>query len=328
VIQVAIHRSQYPEQVRADLLKSLRSRQIQHKFLYDSYKQAYKWLAVQEAHSPVRKHTAYRAIYHEAFAWVAGQFPNKRVHVIGLGCGGGQKDAALLERLQAVRSRSNYSAVDVSLPLVIMARLRATPFANETTGFVCDLEQTADIGEKVGREQRILTLFGIIPNSEPDVILPRVRNLLSDGDVLLMSANMAPGDDYRQGVKQVLPQYENAETTDWLLTFLYDLGVERGDGELKFTVEGCSSGLLRIRADFHFTRERAVTLGDESIIFARGDVIRLFYSYRYTPELLKRVLTENGLTAEEEWVADEEGVFAVKVKSRTSRRGRRAGGLR
>ena len=54
LIQVNIHASQFPEQVLADLRDSLRLRQLNHKFLYDSTRQTQKWLAVHEAYSPAR----------------------------------------------------------------------------------------------------------------------------------------------------------------------------------------------------------------------------------------------------------------------------------
>jgi uncharacterized SAM-dependent methyltransferase len=314
VIHVAIHPSQYPERVQADLLTSLRKQQIQHKFHYDSHKQAQKWLAVHEAHSPARKDPDCLAVYEKAFNSIAQQFPCTKLHVIGLGCGGGQKDAALLERFTAAGSPPLYSAVDVSLPLVITARLRAANIAESTTGLVCDLETADDVRDELcdcSATQRVLTFFGMMPNSEPQVILPRLKKLLGDGDVLLVSANLAPGTDYRAGVERVLPQYDNPETAEWLLTFLYDIGVDRGDGALQFGIEESASGLLRIRADYHFARNRSIRVSGENFEFAPGERIRLFYSYRYTPALLKRVLSENDLAVTKEWVGEQEGVFAV-----------------
>ena len=315
MIHVAIHPSQFPDQVRADLLKSLRTREIQHKFHYDSYKQAQKWLAVHEAHSPARNDSGCAAVYDAAFRWVAGKFQKKTdICVIGLGCGGGQKDAALLKRFKAAGKRSMYSAVDVSLPLVITARLRASRFAESTTGLVCDLEMADGIRDQLcSAAQRVFTFFGMIPNSEPEVILPRLRKLLRRGDVVLMSANLAPGADYKAGLKRVLPQYDNPETVDWLLTFLYDLGVERGDGKMGFSIEQAAAELLRIRADFEFRRPRLVKLGQESVQFGAGERVRLFYSYRYTPERFKSVLASFNFKIAEQWItpSGEEGVFAV-----------------
>jgi hypothetical protein len=49
------HSSQeFPDQVRRDLLESLRARAINHKFHYDSARQTVKWLALHEAYSPTR----------------------------------------------------------------------------------------------------------------------------------------------------------------------------------------------------------------------------------------------------------------------------------
>ena len=101
---------------------------------------------------------------------------------------------------------------------------------------------------------RLITFFGMIPNFEPQVILPRLAGLVRPADYLLFSANLAPGADYAAGVQRILPLYDNALTRDWLMTFLLDLGVEANDGELRFAVEDdpAGSGLKRVAAYFQF----------------------------------------------------------------------------
>jgi len=315
VIHVAIHPSQFPERVRADLIESLRRREIKHKFHYDSYKQAQKWLAVHEAHSPARTDLDTQEIYEDAFKHIADGLGGASVQVIGLGCGGGQKDVALLRKLSAAGCQSIYTAVDVSLPLVLTARERAKAHATQTRGLVCDLEVADDITDELCEcsvSQRVFTFFGMVPNSEPEVILPRLARLLNRGDRLLLSANLAPGKDYRAGVEGVLPQYDNAATVDWLLTFLYDLGVERVDGEVKFGIEE-AKGLLRIRADFQFSNARTIRLDDETFAFEPGERIRLFYSYRYAPDRLAAELARRGWSISKQWISPsgEEGVFLI-----------------
>ena len=54
LVHVAFHASQSPENVRRDLVESLRKRKLNHKFLYDSVKQTQKWLALHRAFSPSR----------------------------------------------------------------------------------------------------------------------------------------------------------------------------------------------------------------------------------------------------------------------------------
>ena len=48
VANVTIHASQFPEAVRRDLIESLRTRQVNHKFHYDSVKQTHQWLALHQ----------------------------------------------------------------------------------------------------------------------------------------------------------------------------------------------------------------------------------------------------------------------------------------
>src|SRR5437667_6213641 len=109
LVNVAIHSSQFPENVRRDLLDSLRSRQINHKFHYDSIKQTQKWLALHQAYSPSRTDPDCAATYDRSFAAVSNQVSAKRVRLIGLGCGGGQKDGRLLKLLRDSGKQISYT---------------------------------------------------------------------------------------------------------------------------------------------------------------------------------------------------------------------------
>jgi hypothetical protein len=155
----------------------------------------------------------------------------------------------------------------------------------------------------------------MIPNFEPQVILPRLAALLQPPDHLLLSANLAPGDDYAAGVQRILPLYDNALTRNWLMTFLLDLGVEPTDGELRFVVENGSipSGLKRVAAYFQFLRPREIRVDSQGFEFGAGDAIRLFFSYRHTPALVHALLSQHGLQVLDQWItkSEEEGVFLV-----------------
>src|SRR5258707_484357 len=96
VAHVRIHASQFPENVRRDLLLSLRTRRVNHKFHYDSVKQTQKWLALHQVYSPTRNDADCMAMYEKSFSAAAAHISPSSVHVIGLGCGGGQKDTRLL----------------------------------------------------------------------------------------------------------------------------------------------------------------------------------------------------------------------------------------
>jgi uncharacterized SAM-dependent methyltransferase len=323
LVNVAIHSSQFPEKVRQDLLESLRTRAVNHKFHYDSIKQTQKWLALHQAHSPSRNDDDCAATYDRAFDAATARIESNSIHVVGLGCGGGQKDTRLLRLLKERGRETFYTPCDVSTAMVLVARQAATTILLEERCFptVCDLASVDDPTTIFGTRNtqhatRLSTFFGMIPNFEPEMILPKLASLVGAGDWLLFSANLAPGRDYQAGTQHVLPQYDNPLTRDWLLAFLFDLGVEVGDGELRFTIEEVN-GLKRIVARFHFIRARTVWVDAERFEFRAGDSIRLFFSYRYTPELVRTALARHGLQVLDQWItnSEEEGVFLVQCSN-------------
>ena len=182
-------------------------------------------------------------------------------------------------------------------------------------GLVCDLATTTELASVFDSfnsdKRRLATLFGIIPNFEPAPLLSRVTALLRPGDWLLMSANLAPGADYAVGVERVFPQYDNEPTREWLLTLLLDLGFERDDGELRFSIQSDERQLRRITAGFELKRARDIRVFGETISFVNGEHLRVFFSYRHTPQTIRALLSEQGVEVTGEWLneAGEEGVF-------------------
>ena len=320
VARVIVHSSQFPQNVRGDLLESLRTRQVNHKFHYDSVKQTQQWLALHQAYSPSRTDADCAAVYDRSFKAMAERITVRRVHLIGLGCGGGQKDTRLLKLLQDAGKEVSYTPSDVSAAMVLVAWQSAMSVlpAEKCSPLVCDLASADDLPSVIAvgappDAARLITFFGMLPNFEPAIILPRLAALVRPADYLLLSANLAPGSDYAAGVQRILPLYDNALTRDWLMTFLLDLGVERADGTLRFVIENdpSSLGLKRVAACFQFLRPREICVDEESFKFRHGDEVRLFFSYRHTPALVRSLLEQQGLQVQDQWItqSEQEGVF-------------------
>jgi uncharacterized SAM-dependent methyltransferase len=204
--------------------------------------------------------------------------------------------------------------------MVLVARQSALAAiaTNDCHPLVGDLSAMEDLPQILEEHapatgQRILTFFGMLPNFEPSAIWERLSSWLRPGDLLLFSANLAPGMDYEAGMKRILPQYDNAPTREWLFTFLQNLGVEPLDGEVQFQIEACpaESGLKRVSARFAFHRDRHLVVEREQYDFPRGTILQLFYSYRYTPQLVRDQLLQRGITVLDHWIAasEEEGIF-------------------
>jgi L-histidine Nalpha-methyltransferase len=215
-VNVTFDASQFPDQVRRDLLESLRTRRINHKFHYDSVRQTHQWLALHQAYSPSRNDPECEATYDRAFAGALATVKASRVHLIGLGCGGGQKDCRLLQLLVEAQKQVFYTASDVSSAMVLVAGAAARSVipASHCSALVCDLATATDLKlalevHAVRDAGRLVTFFGMMPNFEPALILPQLKRFLRQEDLLLMSANLAPGPDYSAGVQRILPLYDN-----------------------------------------------------------------------------------------------------------------------
>jgi L-histidine Nalpha-methyltransferase len=316
-LPITVHASQFPENVQRGLLDSLRARRIAPKYLYETRQQARKWLALHEAFSPARTEPATAIIYDQSFV-AAAEFASQRAtRLVGLGCGGGQKEARLLSLHWARGNALSYTPCDASLTLVLASVRQAEMAAPGLVchPLLCDVGAADDLAEVIDRLEarrgpRLYTFFGMIPNFEPDVILPRLAALLQAGDLLLFSANLAPGPDYAAGVERVFSGYHNRQTADWLLTFVNDLGIGPDDGRLEFSMEE-ASGLRRIVADFRFHQPRNLTVDGEVFNFSGGEKIRLFFSCRYTPDRVERLWKTWHFEMLGHWISpsEEEGVF-------------------
>jgi SAM-dependent methyltransferase len=322
-VSVAIHPSLFPDAVHARLLASFQTRRIHGAFHYDTARRAHRWMAVHAAHSPAVTADDARSIYDEAARESVAALEPGQWGCIGLGCGSGHKEARVVAALAAQGSSVTYLPLDVSVPLVLISReaalaqvpkLKVHPIAADLTD-VSDLSAVIDslVPSGVGR---FFTLFGMLPNFEPEFIFGRMASWLRPGDRMLFSANLAPGPELEAGVRTVLPQYDNPETQAWLRTILEDHGVAADAGSVVFHIEPVDGfpGCARIAADWVVSRSSELVLDRESFPLLPGERLRLFFSCRHTPGSIEFGLRSQGLRLAQSWIAGsgEEGVFSAE----------------
>ncbi len=324
-IQVSVDESQLPGKVTHEIHEMLNHRVLNHKFLYDTVKQAEKWLVIHEAYSPARNDPQCVDTYDQAFQDVVIDWKGDSALVVGLGCGGGHKEVRLLELLARVGVDCDFVGADVSLPLVLSTwqqfeRANKKRIFGSCHPWVLDLLTATHVRQSLtkmthGKKPRLISFFGMIPNFEPVDILPKLASILRRQDRLLLSANLAPGDCYADGIKKVLPLYDNAQTRDWLESAFWALGFEPEDGHTHFRIQSSPHNprLQRIQAGFSFSKSRRIKYQGREYHFKRGQEFQLFFSYRYSTELLAQTLADHDLTVEKSWVTSsgEEGVFLI-----------------
>lgn len=320
-IEVAFHPSQFPFTIRAAWQKSLRTRRLDPRLHYLGTGQSLRWLALHERLSPAATAAGLR-VYQDCFQALTAKPPIATVSLVGLGVGGGWKEAQLVRQLNRASRCGRYVPVDVSADLVFTAAKTMNEAAPDCPchPLVADLAQADDLPAWLdqvlpGESPRWITCFGILPVFDSDLLAVRLNALIRPQDRLLLSANLAPGDDYAAGVAQVLPQYDNPATRDWLLATLREVGFKPEDGTLEFSVELAdgTDGLRRIVGDFRLIKACAIELGSELFEFAPDEFIRVFQSHRHTPGRVRDFAAQAGLKLDGEWIDErgEEGVFLL-----------------
>jgi L-histidine N-alpha-methyltransferase len=304
-----IHPSQFPEALARARKQSLKTAVIDHSFHYLSERQSELWLALHQKYAPAQNDPQAAALYGDIVAKVQAELGAGTAHVVALGCGGGEKDLALVAELRKAGRRVRLTPVDGSVGLA----LHSAQAAEGKTDFmlrplVADLRELTDLPgileEFAPNETRIFTFYGLLPNFEPGEILPQLRSWLRPEDVLVLSANLAPALDetvesYLEAMQRILPQYQNPETLEWVGRVLVEWGMENEVAELGVSIEPLG-GLYRFMIWTWWQ--------------GGGKPLQVFYSYRHTPERLRILLGDYGLALGPGMISasGEEGIWVVR----------------
>lgn len=323
-IDVAIHRSAQPNEIRAQLRRCFEERAIDPKFHYTSPRQAQAWLDLHRKYSPYARPPKEADVYDAAFNWVAQNINAGAVHLVSLACGGAGKESRLVNRLHEAGAKITALVSDISVPLVIEGcqTLGREGGVSSMQAVVMDLLAAGNLsavlrGKLPENATCLVTCFGLMPNVEPLAIAAQLATLSGRKGVLLVGANLVPEMDYEQSAQNVLGQYDNAETRGWLSLLLADYGFEPDDYQICFSVEPCASlpELLQIVARLELRRARTISVGGTQLSFSAGEKLRLFFSNRYTPALFRRVFQLGGMNIIGEWVSADgyEGIIACDL---------------
>ena len=320
---LSFHESQYPDQVAMQCRQGLRARKLPGRLLYDSPAQAQRWLAYHQAYSPSRTEPELLALYERSFQAAIAALTGQPLHYVSLGCGGGGKDALFVRHALDHGGALHVSPTDTSAALVLetMLRLQGTFPALSTSPLVVDLAAEPDLDSWLAQQEadgarRVFGCFGIIPNFDYATLLPYLWRLMRPDDLLLLSANLSPGSYGSAAAQRILPQYDNPLARAWFAGLLDSLGFSGSDLRLSVQTRPLREDghVWRIQADARVLQDVQLALYEESFDFHKGEVLEVFFSNRFTPAALPRVLRDAGFDVLQTWVLDsqEEGIYLCR----------------
>src|SRR5262249_54845215 len=235
------------------------------------------------------------------------------------------KDTLFLQRAASQCPALVFTPMDTSAALVVETLLRvqsALPTLT-TAPLVVDLDVAPALTPWLSQNEtpahrRLLSCFGMLPNFAYQTFLPYVRSLMRPGDLLLLSANLSPG-LYADAVARILPQYDNPLARAWYTGVLDSLGFAASQIQLMVCPRLLQPDghIWQIRAEATVQHQVQLTVYNEIFHFAAGESLTVFFSNRFTPQVMPQVLADAGLTLVQTWLFDsqEEAIYLCSHSS-------------
>ncbi len=264
------------------------------------------WQGVHLGHSPFLHRKAVRLLYQKPASIICRHLSHPYT-LVALGCADGTKESLLLQKLPPP---ALLLALDTNLSLARRAA-RRLPARHKISRQVDLASNTGFFNPKSKIHNhkslrvlpRLLTLFGVLPNLDPLPLLQRIVQRMRRGDLLLFSANLAPGSSSFAGARQVLPQYDNPTTRRWLEAAVEQYRPKLPPGTLHFGIhpDPQQKTLARIEA-------RWISPKCTRIVFA---------SRRPTAAQVAAWIRTTRLRTIAQWIEPrgEEGLWLVSLKS-------------
>lgn len=214
-------------------------------------------------------------------------FPG-RVPVISLGSGAAARDLLLLKALSDAGREVAYFPVDSSQNLLETACAAAEDQDCETLGIKADISSPMHLmlAADVSEAPRLFLMVGdTLGGFDPVDQISHLASRLHKGDLLILDARI-------HGQSE---EHSAAERT-FTLAPLAALGITPHDGELKFAAseDDRHPGLHLMVRRFQAGRDLQLQVFGRDVHIARGERIFLNFSYRFTREALRWLVSDHG----------------------------------
>ena len=229
------------------------------------------------------------------------------VSVIELGAGTATKTTTLLLAIARRQIRVKYYPVDISPTALTAAKQRVR---EELSGafvrpVIADFAHGFDFLKQVSGRKLVLYLGSSIGNFDPGDAVRFLRGVggqLSPGDALLLGTDMAKSPDI------LVPAYDDAQgvTAQFNKNILFRINRElEADFDLDAFRHIAEWNPRRSRMEIFLESTRVqratIKLLSAEVNFAAGERIHTENSYKYTMEMVERMLCASGFDLEKSW---------------------------
>lgn len=313
------------------LCECLKKRELPDYLLYTGTGGAENWLKLDrsETFSVARQ---LKVILEKNIASI-GRFIPTGMSFVSLGVGNGEKERIVLEELirknlaekpASGKVSIRYYPIDVSSQLVDIALEKVRDLPVEKKGIVGFIEDMP----LLKKHWRLPVLFCIMGNTfcnyEPEFILRLIYENLEQGDLFFFDANLLPvqgsGEEAQSAIKSVLGTYASRENALFNMYPLLQYGMVPEDFDFELLlghVDSRIGALYRTRKSLNILKDAEIRIGQETISFREGEVIRMGFTYKYTYEQIIAFLNICGFDVLKAFLSEDRTNTMILAKKST-----------
>lgn len=318
------------EEIEKKLYESLKQHELPDYLLYTGAYGAKSWLKLDESETfPVARQL--KVLLEKNIASIVRFIPTG-MSLVSVGVGNGDKEKILLEELikknldekpASGRVSIRYYPIDISNQFVDIALEKVSGLPVEKKGIVGFIEEMP----LLKRYWRLPVLFCILGNTfcnyDPEFILKLVYENLEQGDLFLFDADLLPtrrpGEEAKSVRKSVLGTYASRENALFNMYPLLQYGMDPEDFDFELLLGHVGSRIgdvYRTRKSLNILKDAEINIGQETIGFREGDIIRMGFTYKYTFEQITAFLDICGFDVLSSFLNEDRSNAIILAKKR------------
>jgi len=250
--------------------------------------------------------------------------------LVSVGVGNGEKEKVFLKALvrknlaktPASRKVSiHYYPIDINNEFVDIALEKVEDLPIEKKGIAGFIEDMATFKKSWHSPVLFCILGNTFCNYEPEFILKLVRENLEQGDLFLFDANLLPaeGSEAQSAREAILGTYTSRENALFNMYPLLQCGMNLEDFDFELLLINVNSrigSVYRTRKSLHILKDTELTIGEKTIDFRKGDVIRMGFTYKYTCDQIMTFLGTCGFEVLKAFLSDDQENALILAKKR------------